>query len=91
MVRSFGFGEVAIPCRLCDSALRRGFVRSLMAFFVVFGLSPGAKALVYQGLTNTSLGNASVAVVCCVSNLSSSGQDGVSLALPTYLTALEVN
>jgi len=56
-------------------------------------------------LTNTSLGSASVAVACCVSNLSSGGQDGlalvvsnlssggqdgVSIALPANLTVLEL-
>ena len=63
------------------------------------------ESLRYQGLTNTSLGSATVAVACCISNLSSggqdglalvisnlgsSGQDGVSIALPTNLTALDV-
>ena len=77
-----------------------------MTCFVVFGLSLSAKALVFQGLTNTPLGNASIVVACCVSNLGSggqdglaliitnlgsSGQDGVSVTLPANLTALDVH
>src|SRR5208283_4685669 len=60
--------------------------------------------LEYQDLANTSLGNASESIACCVSNLGSSGQDGltlvvsnlgssgqdgVSIALPTNLTGLD--
>ena len=68
-----------------------------------FVVPAGAQSVTYQGLTNTSVGNASVAIECCisnlgssgqdglvVSNLSSSGQDGVSIALPGNLTALVV-
>jgi hypothetical protein len=64
------------------------------------------ESLSYQGLSNTSLGQASVVTECCVSNLSSGGQDGlalyvsnlssggqdgVTISLPTNLTALSVN
>ena len=56
------------------------------------------ESVVYQGLANTSLGNASISVDLTplggptleVSNLGSSGQDGVSIAFPTNLTDLEV-
>ena len=34
--------------------------------------------LEYQDLANTSLGNASESIACCVSNLGSSGQDGLT-------------
>jgi hypothetical protein len=50
-------------------------------------------SLVYHGVTLTALGNATLAVSgseLVISNLGSSGQDGVSFALPTNLTALEV-
>ena len=52
---------------------------------------------VFQGLTNTSVGNALIANQLdhgsnrlTVSNLGSSGQDGVSIALPSNLTGLDV-
>ncbi|HXR46613.1 MAG TPA: hypothetical protein VN784_04160 [Candidatus Limnocylindrales bacterium] len=60
------------------------------------------ESIVYQGLTNTSLGQASFEVISnlgssgqdgvtlIVSNLTSSGQDGVTIALPTNLLALDV-
>jgi hypothetical protein len=51
-------------------------------------------SLVYQGLTNSSLGNATLAVSgsqLVVSNLGSSGQDGVSIALPGNLSAWEAH
>jgi hypothetical protein len=50
--------------------------------------------LVYQGLTNTSLGNASLAVSgrqLVVSNLGSSGQDGVSVSLPSNLVGVQLS
>jgi hypothetical protein len=64
------------------------------------------ETLMYQGLANTTLGNASETIACCVSNLSSggqdgltlvvsnlgsSGQDGVSIALPTNSSAIVVH
>jgi hypothetical protein len=52
------------------------------------------ESLLYGGLTNTSLGHATLAVAgsqLIVSNLGSSGQDGVSLALPSNLTALDLH
>ncbi|MGD0539823.1 MAG: hypothetical protein ABSC03_19510, partial [Verrucomicrobiota bacterium] len=98
MLRSCGHGKVTIPCHLRDDARGRRFVRWLMTFFVVFGVSLTAKAqplpVVYQGLTNSSLGNATLAVSgsqLVVSNLGSSGQDGVSIALPGNLSALETH
>src|ERR1039458_5320272 len=57
-------------------------------------------SVVYQGLTNTSVGSAIIAnqldhgsntADFAVSNLGSSGQDGVSIALPSNLSALEVH
>ena len=42
------------------------------------------ESLPFQGLTATSLASASVALDCCVSNLGSGGQDGLSL----YITNL---
>jgi hypothetical protein len=53
----------------------------------------GIERLVYQGLTNTSLGNATLAAsngTLIVSNLGSSGQDGVSIAWPPSLSGLDV-
>jgi len=50
--------------------------------------------LPYGGLSHTSLGNATVAVQgnqLSISNLGSSGQDGVSIALPGTLTGLEMH
>jgi hypothetical protein len=69
-----------------------------MTCLVVFGLSLTAQALVYQGLTNAPLGNAVIVnqldhgsnQVLVVSNLGSSGQDGVSIALPGNLSGLDV-
>ncbi len=60
-------------------------------FIVPGGTQNGS--LVYQGLTNYPAGNATLAVLgseLVVSNLSSSGQDGVSIALPSSLTGLDV-
>ena len=51
-------------------------------------------SLVYQGLTNSSLGTASLAVSgsqLIVSNLSSSGQDGVSVAIPEDAVGIELS
>jgi hypothetical protein len=48
----------------------------------------------YQGLANTALGNAALAVSgtqLLVSNLGSSGQDGLSIAIPPGLTGLEAH
>ena len=53
----------------------------------------GNGSLVYQGLTNTGHGNATLAVSgnqLYVTNLGSSGQDGVTITVPTNLTVLEV-
>jgi hypothetical protein len=44
------------------------------------------ESLVYQGLTNTTLGQTAVSETCCVSNLGSGGQDG--FALSYYITNL---
>lgn len=55
----------------------------------VNGASVG-QSFVYQGLTNTSLGHASLTVTSgqeVISNLTSGGQDGVSFALPNNLTS----
>ncbi|HEY1661012.1 MAG TPA: hypothetical protein VGI03_01215 [Verrucomicrobiae bacterium] len=58
---------------------------------------------VYQGLTNTSLGHATIEVITnlgsggqdgstlVVSNLTSGGQDGVSITLPANFAGLDVN
>lgn len=49
--------------------------------------------VVYQGLSNNALGNATLAMAngdLIVSNLSSSGQDGVSISVLTNLTGLAV-
>ena len=35
---------------------------------------------IFQGLTNTSLGKATMVIACCVSNLGSSGQDGLTIS-----------
>ena len=42
------------------------------------------ESVMYQGLSNTSLGGAALSEPCCVSNLGSGGQDGLSL----YITNL---
>jgi hypothetical protein len=39
------------------------------------------ESLVYQGRNNTTLGNATESTPCCVSNLSSGGQDGLTLVV----------
>jgi hypothetical protein len=52
------------------------------------------ETVVYQGLANTSLGNASLELQknqLSVANIGSSGQDGVSIALPSTLSALETH
>ncbi len=49
--------------------------------------------LAYQGLANTSLGNAAISASgnnLYITNLGSGGQDGLSIAFPTNLTSLEV-
>ena len=87
------------PFSACFLRLTRWWLISL----VLLGLAPAALAetLVYQGLTNTSLGQAVLVIsnlgstgqdglALVVSNLSSSGQDGVSIALPTNLLTLDV-
>jgi len=63
------------------------------------------ESVIYQGLSNTSLGGAALSEPCCVSNLGSGGQDGLALyitniggggqdgltfALPANLSALNV-
>ncbi len=53
-----------------------------------------SESLTYQGLNNTALGSAALAVAgtgLIVTNLGSSGQDGVSVAMPTNATELVVN
>jgi hypothetical protein len=49
------------------------------------------ESLAYQGLTNTSLGNAAMAATTnlVITNLGSSGQDGVSIAMPGGISPLE--
>src|SRR5262249_3033954 len=52
------------------------------------------QAIIYQGLENSPLGGSSLAVQgnqLILGNLGSSGQDGVSIALPTGLTGLETH
>jgi hypothetical protein len=59
-----------------------------------FTLDSENASFVYQGLTNTSVHHASVAMVGSsevISNLGSSGQDGLSISLPSYLTGLVVS
>jgi hypothetical protein len=56
-------------------------------------VTPFTNRLVFGGLTQTALGDASLAVSgnqLVVSNMGSSGQDGVSIVLPTNRMALEV-
>ena len=55
---------------------------------------PAPQSLVYQGLLNTGLGSATLTLAGSqldVANLGSSGQDGVSIALPDDLTGLDVH
>jgi hypothetical protein len=46
----------------------------------VFTITSENESLVYQGVTNTSVGNATVVIACCVSNLGSGGQDGLTVS-----------
>src|SRR5208282_385922 len=58
-----------------------------------FTINSENASLVYQGLTNTSLGHASITASGSqevISNLTSGGQDGVSISLPGNLTGLDV-
>ena len=51
-------------------------------------------SLVYQGVTNTSLGNAAVTAKTNkirITNLGSSGQDGVSMVMPSGTTGIDVS
>jgi hypothetical protein len=51
------------------------------------------QSLVYQGLTNSSVGNAAISASgnsLYVTNLASSGQDGVSIAAPAGLSGFDV-
>jgi hypothetical protein len=66
--------------------LGQGWTRWRWVALGVLGLMSGraAQALVYEGLTNSPLGNATLAVSggsLVVSNLTSGGQDGVTLGL----------
>jgi hypothetical protein len=99
MFQSCCYGQRATPRQLHDAAHGRRFVRWLMICLAVFGLSRTAQALVYQGLTNAPLGSAFIANQLdhgsnsnwlVVSNIGSSGQDGVSIAVPGNLSGLDV-
>ncbi len=60
---------------------------------VTVGSGTVSSSVVYQGLTNTTLGGATLEVSgssLYVTNLSSSGQDGVSIALPANMAGLDV-
>jgi sugar lactone lactonase YvrE len=55
---------------------------------------PPDQFLLYGGLTNTALGQATLTLSnnqLILGNLGASGQDGVSIDLPNYLTSLEVH
>jgi hypothetical protein len=57
-------------------------------------LPPIPQSVIYQGLTSTAQGNASVGVAdgeLVVSNLSSGGQDGVTISLPGSMAGLMVS
>jgi hypothetical protein len=56
-----------------------GFFCYILVTTGVFGQASGGGGVVYQGLTNNALGNATITIACCVSNLGSGGQDGVGL------------
>jgi hypothetical protein len=63
---------------------RTGLLLALLSVAFVL-TNNSAIALVYQGLTNTSLGSATLSVVSnqlTVGNLGTNGQDGVNIALP---------
>ena len=105
MFSSDCYGETVISSHGPDVARARSLVRWIMIFLVAGGHALTAGALVYQGETNTALGSATLAIECCVSNLTSggqdglalvvsnlgsSGQDGVSIALPTSQSAVGV-
>jgi hypothetical protein len=71
-------------------------MKTRFAVFVCFLLAASgalAQTLVFDGLTNTSLGNATLVVTnnqLIVSNIGTNGLDGVSIALPTNFATLEV-
>jgi hypothetical protein len=58
-----------------------GFICYSSVTTTLFAQSGLSENLVYQGLTNTTLGNATESIACCVSNLGSSGQDGLALII----------
>ena len=63
---------------------RTGLLVALLSLALVV-TNNSAIALIYQGLTNTSLGSASLSVTSnqlTVGNLGTNGQDGVDIALP---------
>ena len=67
-------------------AVARRWIRWLPVTLVMLGLMPAgaAQALIYQGLTNSALGSATLAFSdssLYVSNLTSGGQDGVTIGL----------
>jgi hypothetical protein len=72
-----------------------GFACYILVAFRAFAQAGGNESLVYQGLTNTGLGNATMALAnangqLIVSNLGSSGQDGVTITIPTNMLSLDV-
>ena len=72
-------------------------MKTCFAIFVCFVLAASGafaqNSVVFAGLTNTSLGNSTLTISnnqLVVGNLSSNGVNGVSIDLPTNLTAFEV-
>jgi len=91
---SRGYCEITLPCNPPLEACGRRFAQYIFTLLLVFGFSLSVQALVFQGLTNTSSGNATIALTgssMVVSNLGSSGQDGVSIAIPGNVSALDVH
>ncbi|HEV2435843.1 MAG TPA: hypothetical protein VG077_07580 [Verrucomicrobiae bacterium] len=71
---------------LSRPAPARGWTRWRLIGLIILGLMPAgaAQALIYQGLTNSALGSATLALSgssLMVSNLTSGGQDGVTIGL----------
>jgi hypothetical protein len=86
LLSSVCYIPVTIPRSCPVSAPVRGWTRWRLIGLIILGLmsAGAAQALIYQGLTNSSLGSATVALSgssLVISNLTSGGQDGVTLGL----------